>query len=308
VKPRYPVYVISKGRHDCCHTAKFLKAEGVEFRLVVEPQEAELYAAAGYGDHLLLLPESALEEKRRLKLASVPARNFVWEHAKAAGAARHWILDDNILGMWRCWRARKIRCDAGAALRVIEDFADRYENVAVAGANYYMFAANLSKQPPFVTNCHVYSCMLIRCDLPNRWRGRNNEDVDLCLQVLADGWCTVLVNAFLCWKMQTQTVKGGNTAELYHGDSRLKGSRLLERTRPGIVETRRRFQRPHFVVKNAWRSFDTKLVRRKDIDWDAIGKGPNEYGLDLVQVGEIKNETIRSIVKDRIKGKRAANG
>lgn len=290
---RYPVYVISKGRSDCCLTARFLVKDRIPFRLVVEPQERELYAAEFGEDRLLVLPFS------NLGLGSIPARNYVWEHAKAAGAARHWILDDNILGMWRRWKARKIRCEAGVAFRACEDFVDRYENVAIAGMNYYMFAVNKEKLAPFFLNVHVYSCLLIRNDLPHRWRGRYNEDTDLCLQVLSDGWCTVLFNAFLVWKMRTMTMKGGNTAELYKGDGRLKMARSLERAWPGVVETKRRFQRPQHVVKDSWRKFDTPLKRRADVDFEALSRSTNEYGMELRQTKESKNEEIRRLVEER---------
>ena len=45
MNPRYPIYVISKGRVDPCYTARELTFMNVPFLLVVEPQEAEAYAA-----------------------------------------------------------------------------------------------------------------------------------------------------------------------------------------------------------------------------------------------------------------------
>lgn len=289
---RYPLYVISKGRSDRCLTARFLSKEGVPFRLVVEPQEADAYAEKFGRERLAVLPFS------NLGLGSIPARNWVWEDAKASGAERHWILDDNIMGVWRRWKARKFRCDSGPALRAVEDFVDRYENVAVAGMNYYMFSPNGEPAPPFFLNVHVYSCLLIRNDLPQRWRGRYNEDTDLCLQVLSAGWCTVLFNAFLVWKMTTMTMKGGNSDELYKGDGRLRMARSLERAWPGVVETKRRFRRPQHVVKDSWRRFDTPLVRRKDVDFAAL-PGVDEMGLDLRVLREPKSAVVRELVAER---------
>lgn len=292
---RYPIYVISKGRSDVCLTARFLDREGVPFSLVVEPQEADAYADRFGRERLLVLPFF------NLGLGSIPARNFVWEHAKESGAARHWILDDNIRGVYRRWKARKIPCDAAPAFRASEDFVDRYENVAIAGLNYFMFSANRTKQPPFCLNVHVYSCLLIRNDLPQRWRGRYNEDTDLCLQVLSAGLCTVLFNAFLVWKQPTMTTKGGNSAELYKGDGRLKMARSLERAWPHVVETKRRFNRPQHVVRDSWRRFDTPLIRRSDVDWAALERaGADEFGMALKQVGETKSETLRALVAERV--------
>lgn len=296
LRPQYPVYVISKGRADVCHTAKFLREDGVPLRLVVEPQERDLYLQHGAREEELVVTPFS-----NLGLGSIPARNFVWEHALAEGAARHWILDDNILGMWRRWRARKIRCAAGPALRISESFVDRYENVGVAGLNYYMFSPNKEKQPPYFLNVHVYSCLLIDCSLPYRWRGRYNEDTDLCLQVLSAGLCTVLFNAFLVWKMTTMTVKGGNTAELYKGDGRLKMARSLERAWPGVVTTTRRFQRPQHLVKGAWRAFDTPLKLKPGVDLSAL-PAVDEFGLELVQRGDgPKSPEVRALIADRVR-------
>lgn len=142
-QPVYPVYVVSKGRHDQPRTAKALARDSVPFKIVVEPQEAELYAAAVGEEHVLALPFS------NLGLGSIPARNWIWEHAAASGAERHWILDDNINGYWRRWKARKIRAHTGTALRVTEVFTDRYENIAISGNNYYMFCPDKQRSPAF---------------------------------------------------------------------------------------------------------------------------------------------------------------
>jgi hypothetical protein len=291
MKPRYPIYVISKGRADQCLTARFLVKEAVPFRLVVEPQEAELYAKEFGQARLLTLPFS------NLGLGSIPARNWCWDHALRNGYERHWMVDDNIRGFWRRYKARKIRTEAGIGFCAAEDFFDRYENIAIGGFNYYMFAPDHLKITPFFHNVHVYSCMCIKNDVPYRWRGRYNEDTDLCLQVLSGGWCTVLINAFLIWKMTTMTMKGGNTAELYSGDGRLKMARSLERMWPGVVTTQRRFRRPQHVIKDAWGKFDTPLKFKPGISL-AKFKRPNEYGLKLVQVKPIKAAGVQKLFEE----------
>ena len=287
--PRYPIYVISKGRSDCCLTARFLVRDEVPFRLVVEPQERELYAREFGEGRILVLPFGNLGQ------GSIPARNFVKDHSTEEGHERHWIIDDNILGMWRRWKARKIRCAAAPAYRVVEDFVDRYENVAIAGHNYYMFAPNKLRMPPFFLNVHVYSSILLSNLIPHRWRGRDNEDTDLCLQVLSAGYCTVLMNAFLAWKMTTMTMKGGNSAELYQGDGRLKMARSLERAWPGVVGVERRFRRPQHVVKDAWRRFDTPLKRKPGVDFAGL-PDVDEFGMELEQKKETKSPELRALI------------
>lgn len=288
-KPRYPIYVISKGRYEKCLTANFLIEDGVEFNLVVEPQEQAEYVKRYGQERVLVLPFS------NLGLGSIPARNWCWEHSKKNGHFRHWILDDNINMMRRLHKGKRIRCNAGPAFCATEDFTDRYENIGIAGMNYTFFAIN--KMPPFYLNVHVYSTLLIRNDLEYRWRGRYNEDTDLCLQVLSGGWCTVLMNAFLIEKMATMKMKGGNTDVLYKGDGRLKMARSLERVWPGVVYVDRRFNRPQHVVKDSWKKFDTPLIRRKDINWDELE--PNNYGLKLKQVlPTVKSKELQKLLQE----------
>ena len=250
--PKYPIYCISKSRFDNCLTAKFLVEDKVPFYLVVEPQEYKEYASRF--PNVLELPFS------NLGLGSIPARNFVWEHAKKSGASRHWILDDNIRAINRRYKTKRIICSTGIALATVEDFIHQYTNIAICGLNYSMFCPDYQKMPPYWLNVHVYSCLCIDNSLPFRWRGRYNEDTDLCLQALTTNLCTVLFNAFTIEKLPTMVMKGGNTDELYKGDGRLVMARSLERQWPHTVSVIRRFKRPQHFVHKYWKAFDTKLI------------------------------------------------
>jgi len=206
-------------------------------------------------------------------------------------------------GVYRWYRGKRIWCDSGAALHITEEFIDRYTNVAIGGLNYSFFGRNPRqghKVPPFRLNCHVYSCMLILNELPHEWRGRYNEDTDLCLQVLADGWCTIQMQIFLIDKLQTMTMKGGNTDQLYDGDGRLYMARSLERKWPGVVKTTRKFKRPQHHIKANWQHFDNKLIKRNDVDFDNL-KLIDEYGLNLQQVKpEIVSKRIQGYMDEQI--------
>lgn len=211
--PRYPVYIISKGRWESRLTSRSLEWIKVPYHIVIEPQEYDKYAAVIDPKKILTLPFS------NLGLGGIPARNWVYEHAVASGARRHWILDDNIAGFCRFHANLKVEVDNGATFCALEDWVDRYENVAMAGFNYDYFAPRKqgARVKPITLNTRVYSGILLDNAIPHRWRGRYNEDTDLSLRILKDGLCTALFNAFLMYKMPTLTMKGGNTDELYKG-------------------------------------------------------------------------------------------
>ena len=284
--PRYPIYVPSKGRARNCLTARFLKNDKIPFCLVVEEQEAAEYAELYGDDSLLVLPF-------RDQGSVIPARNWIKRHATEAGHDRHWQLDDNIVGIRRLYKGYRVYCDSKIGLRVMEDFTDRYENIAIAGPNYYSFGVS-PKSPPFCLNTKVYSCSLVLNSIENEWRGIYNEDTDICLQVLGDGWCTVQFNAFLAHKTRTITMDGGN-AGMYKGDGRLEMANSLKRVWPHIVHTDRRFNRPQHMVRDCWRSFDTQLIRKEGVDFS--GQATNEYGMTLKAIApKVKSPELRDLV------------
>ncbi len=142
------------------------------------------------------------------------------------------------------------------ALLTLQNFVDRYKNVAVSGFNYRFFVTRETKKP-FFLNTHVYSAMLIRNDIKYRWRLKYNEDVDLCLQALHDGWCTILMNAFVVDKVSTTAkMAGGNQTELYQNNNEMKKalkSCSLREVWPQYVKVVTRFGRPHHQV--SWKKF-----------------------------------------------------
>jgi hypothetical protein len=206
------------------------------------------------------------------------ARNFAWDHSIASGYAWHWVMDDNILEFYRLWHNIKTRVLTGAIFRAMEDFVLRYENISMAGPNYEMFAPRKQKQPPFVLNTRIYSCNLIRNDVPYRWRGRYNEDTDLSLRMLKDGWCTVQFNAFLQKKITTQKIPGGNTEDFYAKEGTEPKSRMQVALHPDVSRLIWRFGRIHHYVD--YKPFQKNKLRRKP--GLVIPKGMNEYGMELV--------------------------
>ena len=284
MNPRYPIYVISKGRWDSRFTVRALEEIGVPYRVVIEPQEYKQYAAVIPPKRLLKLPFSNLGQ------GSIPARNWVWEHSIEEGHQRHWILDDNIRGFHRFNHNQKIRVNNGSTFAAAEDFTDRYTNVPMSGMQYFMFAVQREgdRLPPCYFNTRVYSCILLANQYSYRWRGRYNEDTDLSLRFLKDGYCTILFNAFLADKVATMTMKGGNTDQLYHQDKKFDGrlemARSLQRQHPDIVTITRKWDRWQHQVD--YRKFKkNKLILRTD---QTISTGVNNYGMKLITIPVVK--------------------
>ena len=229
MNPEYPIYIISKGRWKNRLTARSLEKMNVPYKIVIEPQEFDNYSAVMDRDKILVLPFSNLGQ------GSIPARNWVWDHSIESGWSKHWILDDNIEAFNRLNRNMKPEVRTGAIFKAAEDFVNRYENVAISGFNYYSFCKSTDAVPPFYLNTRIYSCILIDNAIPYRWRGRYNEDTDLSLRALKDGYCTILFNAFLAGKVTTMRMKGGNTDELYADDGRKKMAEALRDLHPDVT-------------------------------------------------------------------------
>ena len=274
MNPNYPIYIISKGRWESRLTSKTLEKMDVPYKIVIEPQEFNNYSTVINPKKILTLPFSNLGQ------GSIPVRNWVWEYSLSKGQKYHWILDDNIHCFWRFNKNIRYRLISGVIFKAIEDFVIRYENIALAGPHDEMWAPRKTKHNPFYLNSRIYSCILIKNNIPYRWRGKYNEDTDLSLRVLKDGWCTVLFYAFLMDKKVTMTMKGGNTDELYQGDGRLKMAQSLRRQHPDIVRIVRKWGRWQHQVD--YRRFKhNKLILKDDT---IIPKGINNYGMKLVKI------------------------
>lgn len=282
--PEFPLYIVSKGRAESRLTSKSLEAMGVPYNIVVEEQEYKDYASVIDKSKILVLDKKyqrdydTFDDLGDTKSKGPGAsRNFVWDHAVEHGHEWHWVMDDNIKGFFRFNKNLKVPMNSGSGFKCMEDFVLRYQNIAMAGPNYFMFCSRKSKVKPFVLNTRIYSCNLIRNDVPFRWRGRYNEDTDLSLRMLKAYWVTVQFNAFLQYKMPTQVVAGGNTKEFYAKEGTLAKSQMQVDMHPDVSKLVYKFGRIHHRVD--YRPFKkNKLVLRDDV---VIPKGVNNYGMTL---------------------------
>ena len=286
MNPEHPVYIVSKGRWESRLTSKALDRMGVPYLMIVEEQEYDFYANTVGAEKLKILPQKYKYEYDTCddlglskSIGPGAARNYAWDHAISVGAKKHWVLDDNFDAFHRLNRNLKVVVESGTIFKAAEDFVDRYENVPISGFNYYSFCKATDPVPPFTLNTRIYSCLLIDNTAPYRWRGRYNEDTDLSLRILKDGYCTIQFNAFLAGKVTTQRMKGGNTEEFYRREGTLAKSQMLADLHPDVASVVWRFNRWHHHVD--YRRFKrNKLIKKHNL---TIPQKINDYGMKLIE-------------------------
>ena len=285
--PKYPIYIVSKGRWHTRLTVKALQQMGVPFKIIVESNEHELYSQVIPNKDILILPQKYLDEYDTCddlgdtkSKGPGAARNYAWDHAMKQNAEWHWVMDDNIDAFHRLNRNVKAEVYTGSIFKAAEDFVTRYENVPLAGFNYYSFCKSTDSVPPFYLNTRIYSCLFIKTSEPYTWRGRYNEDTDLSLRVLKNGQCTIEFNAFLCGKVTTQRMIGGNTEEFYKHEGTKAKSEMIVKLHPDVAKLVWKFNRWHHSVDySPFRN--NKLVLRDGVK---IPRGINNYGMVLQNV------------------------
>lgn len=284
MNPNFPLYIPSKGRADSRLTSRTLEMMKTPYYIVIEDQEYSQYAKVIDKKKILVLDKTYQDKYNTCdnlgnskSKGPGAARNFAWDHSISLGTKWHWVMDDNIKYFFRFNKNLKVPVSDGTVFRCMEDFVLRYQNVAMAGPNYFMFVKRKSGNlPPFVLNTRIYSCNLIRNDVPFRWRGRYNEDTDLSLRMLKAKWCTIQFNAFLQGKANTQTVKGGNSKEFYNAEGTSAKSQMQVKLHPDVSKIVHKFGRVHHHVDYS-RFKNISLIRRANINIDGV----DNYGMSL---------------------------
>lgn len=286
MNPRFPVYIVSKGRYKRRPTANILEWMGVPYYIIVEENEYNEYKSVCAGN-VLTLPTKYKAEydsfwtDKDPRTGPGPARNYAWDHSIENGFSHHWVLDDNIESFERFNKNMKIRCSDGAPFYIMEDFCLRYTNIAQAGPQYSIFCPASESRPPIAFNTRIYSCLLINNSIPFRWRGRYNEDTDLSLRLLKAGWCTVQFNAFLQGKRATQTVGGGNSKEFYDNEGTLNKSKMLVEMHPDVAKLTKKFNRWHHHVDYSSFKKGNILIKKEGHNF---ANQNNDYGMKLLKI------------------------
>ena len=245
---KYPVYIPSKGRSDCCLTANLLLDQGISIKIVVESQDYQGYFEV-YGDNNLVELITLPDDNRGIAYV----RNYIASHAHDLGVDYYWCVDDNIKHFKQRINGKNVKVNPSANFSMIEQYCDKFINIG--GASMYHECFAFSKATDLSINNQIFSCMLLKTGLPFEFKHDTIEDTDYNMKILTSGLCTVLFNRLIMSKATTMSMKGGNTEISHSGDKRLQRSLTLINDWPGCFKLGEKKSRVCIKPSRVWKTF-----------------------------------------------------
>ena len=131
MNPRFPIYIISKGRWESRLTSKALESMKVPYHIIVEESEYDKYCNVIDEDKILIKPKKYDDEYDTFyndddpRKGSGTARNFAWDDSIKKGFSWHWVMDDNLDAFHRMNKNIKAEVTSGTIFKCMEDFVLR---------------------------------------------------------------------------------------------------------------------------------------------------------------------------------------
>lgn len=200
----YNVYIPSKGRAGRCLTVDLCKRYNIPYKLFVESKEVEEYANVYGSEHVVDIEGDDFG-------CVTFARNYIKEYSKRNGEERHWQADDDITDIYRYNPEEHINSVTNArdALEHIESIVDKYSNLYLAGISTSNFLKTKKKE--YTLNTLPYCFFCVDNNMPYTWEAFLPTDIDIALQVLTGGDCTMRFNLYNFPFIKSNTKKGGYT-------------------------------------------------------------------------------------------------
>lgn len=222
---KFPILIPSKGRPSC-PTAKLLEEGGrSEFRIIVEPQDAEAYAKA-WGERLIILPKS------NQGIAYVRQFALELECDKIESDGWYWMLDDDIQGFYEVGGGRVEKTDADTCLTEAEGIILRHNatgDLAIAALEYQQFAWGAKRS--VIENGYCDVAVAINKELGWMFeydqRLRMKEDRDFALSVIAAGFRTLRTTRYAFGAPKNGSNAGGLAEEYAEAGKELADVQLM---------------------------------------------------------------------------------
>ncbi len=223
---KYPIFIPSKGRAINQPVSRMLKGMRVPHYLVVEPQDAKLYAKTCAWAKLIVLP------KNNGGIAFV--RQFILDYARKAEMPYYWQIDDNIKNFLVFIDKQGHNITPNVVLSEIEKLAEQDNSIALAGPDYQQFAAFADEI--CTANSRTYCCVLTKTDTGIDYDQElaPKEDVDFVVQHLLAGYKTLLVHKFAMAKPTMGNNSVGGNVEIYKAGKAELAARAINKKYPDI--------------------------------------------------------------------------
>jgi hypothetical protein len=213
ITPIFPIYVPSKGRpYENGGTTDMLDSVGITYHVVVEPQDVRAYRER-YGDKVISIPKN--------DQGVFYVRRYIHELARDCGSQYHWQIDDDVKRfVYRRPKSSQVTVPADKALSAMEKETLRFQNIGMSGTNQNSWPP--TDKASKINNLPV-QCVLVRNDVKARYRntGGTMSDLDFTLQVLEEGWCTIMFDHLRTNTPAIGSNKGGMHL-VYKDQSRLR--------------------------------------------------------------------------------------
>lgn len=199
MKTKYPIYIPSKARSNNCITPNNLyKYDFNSFKIVIEPQDYKKYKNYFNENNLLQL------NKNDMGIAYV--RQFIKNHS--SNYSFHWQLDDDLRFKKRI-NNKNVPYNPIEMFCEVENYIDRHSNIGLAGLRNSVFA--FSQKNDIAYNKQIASCVLVNTNTKCKYRKDTIEDTDYSMQILSEGYCTIIFNRLLYDNPPQGKVRGGNS-------------------------------------------------------------------------------------------------
>jgi hypothetical protein len=196
----WPIFIPSKGRAGTQKTATLLSESNVQFKFVVEPNEAAAYSQIG---RIIELPENGM--------GLAYSRNFTLNHARQNSIKWFWMLDDDVNGFYKSNGKKNSRCSAAEALLEAQMILSGIPRIGQGALEYQQYSWSAKNQLKLNSYCDVAVCINTEKTKQCTFRKEVGlkEDRDFTLQVLSSGALTARASQIAFSAPKNGSNKGG---------------------------------------------------------------------------------------------------
>lgn len=233
---KYNVYIPSKGRAGKCFTVDLCEKYNIPYKVFVESNDYDSYCSA-YGE------DKIIDVQGNDFGCVAHSRRFIKEYSKSLGEDRHWQVDDDIKNMFRydAENHKNVIIDPKIMFNDIETEVSKYTNVRIAGVSANTFLKLKKKE--YNVNAFPYCVMCIDSNMTYNWEDKTIDDIDMALQILSNGDCTMRFNIYNFYFVKSNKRSGGFTE-----------IRTMERSKEYVMNT-----------FNKWKPLIPKIVSKGNL-------------------------------------------